>query len=56
MRERLAAGMIVLAVRTARQETVRAFDRGAHLRTVAAAFFTALDHGLDAVDELLEGR
>jgi AcrR family transcriptional regulator len=55
-RARLAAGMIVLTVRTARQESVRAFDRGASDDGVAATFFAVFEQGFDAVDQLTERR
>jgi AcrR family transcriptional regulator len=51
-RARLAAGVIVHAVRTARDETIRAHDSGASEYDVAAAFHAVLEHGFDAVERL----
>lgn len=53
-RARLAAGAIVLTVRTAREETVRAFDQGASGGGVTAAFFAVFEQGFDAVERLIE--
>jgi hypothetical protein len=55
-RARLAAGVIVLTVLTARQESVRAFDRGASEDGVTAAFFAVFEQGFDAVQQLTERR
>lgn len=51
-RARLAAGIIVLTVRTAREESVRAFDQGVSGDGVTAAFFATLDDGFDALQHL----
>lgn len=53
-RARLAAGIIVLTVRTAREESVRAFDQGASDAGVTAAFFTTFDDGFDALQHLTD--
>lgn len=50
---RLAAGMIVLTVRTARQEAVRVFDRGGSAKKANAVFFSLLDQGFAAVQRML---
>ena len=55
-RARLAAGIIVLTVRTARQESVRASEQGASDGGVAAAFFAVFEQGFDAVQQLTEPR
>lgn len=47
---RLAAGMIVLTVRTARQEAVRVFERRGSAKQANAAFFALIDQGFAAVD------
>lgn len=46
---RLAAGMIVLTVRTARQEAVHVLDRGGSAKKASAAFFALIDQGFAAV-------
>ncbi|WP_223643636.1 TetR/AcrR family transcriptional regulator [Corallococcus sp. EGB] len=46
---RLAAGMIVLTVRTARQEAVRVFERGGSAKKANDVFFALIDQGLAAV-------
>jgi AcrR family transcriptional regulator len=51
-RARLAAGIIVLTVRTAREESVRAFDDGATEAGVAAAFLATFEQGFDALQVL----
>jgi AcrR family transcriptional regulator len=53
---RLAAGVIVLTVRTAREESVGTFERGASERRAANAFFAVMEKGLDAVQRLTEPR
>ncbi|WP_437644052.1 TetR/AcrR family transcriptional regulator [Sorangium sp. So ce362] len=50
---RLAAGMIVLTVRTARQEAVRVFDRGGSAKKANAVLFALIDQGFAAVQEML---
>jgi AcrR family transcriptional regulator len=55
-RARLAAGTIVLTVRTAREESVRASDDGASDDGVSAAFFNVFEKGFDAADQLIESR
>lgn len=49
---RLAAGMIVLTVRTARQEAVRVFERGGSAKKADAAFFAVIDEGFAAVESI----
>ncbi|MDF2696793.1 MAG: Transcriptional regulator, TetR family protein [Labilithrix sp.] len=51
-RARLMGGMIVLAVRTARQEAIRQIDRGASAKKANAAFLEVMELGLSAVDAL----
>lgn len=51
---RLAAGMIVLTVRTARQEAVRVFGRGGSPKKASAAFFALIERGLTAVQHVIE--
>lgn len=51
---RLAAGMIVLTVRTARQEAVRVFDSGSSAKKANAVFFTLIDQGFAAVQGMAE--
>jgi len=51
---RLAAGMVVLTVRVARQEAVRVFTSGGSAKKANAAFFTLVDHGLAAVERMVE--
>ncbi|WP_224372907.1 TetR/AcrR family transcriptional regulator [Hyalangium versicolor] len=46
---RLAAGMIVLTVRTARQEAVRVFEHGGSAKKANAVFFALIDQGFAAV-------
>lgn len=55
-RARLAAGTIVLTIRTAREESVRAFDSGASESGLTAAFHAVLEQGFDAADHLIERR
>jgi AcrR family transcriptional regulator len=50
---RLAAGMIVLTVRTARREAVRVFDHGGSAKKASAAFFALIDRGLSSVHEMM---
>jgi len=49
---RLAAGMIVLAVRTAREEAVRLLESGASAKRANAAFLALMEQGLSAVEQL----
>ena len=49
---RLAAGMIVLTVRTAREEAVRLIERGASAKKANAALLALLERGLSAVEAL----
>jgi len=51
-RARLAAGLIVLVVHTARQESVRLFDEGAATEDVTEAYFEVYARGLDALRRL----
>lgn len=53
---RLAAGLIVLTINTARAEAMRIFERGASAKKANAAFLALVDQGLTAVDTLLERR
>lgn len=50
---RLAAGMIVLTVRTAREEAVRVFEAGGSAKKASATFFLVIDHGFAAVQRML---
>lgn len=50
---RLAAGMIVLTVRTARREAVRVFDRGGSAKKASAAFFALVDRGLASAHDVM---
>lgn len=52
---RLMAGMLVLTVRTAREEAIRAFERGASAKTAHATFLALIDHGFLAVDQMAAG-
>jgi AcrR family transcriptional regulator len=49
---RLMAGMIVLTVRTARDEAIRLIEHGASTRKANAAFLALMERGLAAVEEL----
>jgi AcrR family transcriptional regulator len=55
-RARLAAGTIVLTIRTAREESVRAWDQDASDDELTAAFLDVFDHGFDAAEHLLGRR
>jgi AcrR family transcriptional regulator len=46
---RLMAGMIVLTVRTAREEAIRVFERGGSAKKANAAFLALIDRGFAAV-------
>lgn len=50
---RLTAGLIVLTVRTAREETVRLIEGGASTKKANAAFLALMERGLSAVEQLL---
>lgn len=50
---RLAAGLIVLSVRTAREEAVRLFGRGSSAKKANAAFFQLVESGLTSAELLL---
>jgi AcrR family transcriptional regulator len=52
---RLAAGMIVLTVHTARREAVRAFERGGSAKKANAAFAALIEQGFAAVATLEAG-
>lgn len=54
-RARLSAGLIVLTLRTARQESVQVLKRGGSAKKAGAAFFALLDQGLAAAENLLAG-
>ena len=49
---RLAAGMIVLTVRTARQEAVRVFEHKGSAKKAHAVFFDLIDRGFAAVQDM----
>ena len=49
---RLAAGMIVLTVRTAREEAIHLIERGASTKKANAAFLALMERGLSAVEQL----
>ncbi len=49
---RLMAGLIVLTVRTAREEALRVLERGGSAKKANAAFMALMEHGLTAVDVL----
>lgn len=49
---RLAAGMIVLTVRTARQEAVRVFERGGSAKKAHGVFFGLIDQGFAAIQDM----
>ena len=51
-RARLMAGMIVLTVRTAREDAIRVLERGGSARKANAAWFALIDRGFAAIDEL----
>jgi AcrR family transcriptional regulator len=51
---RLAAGMIVLTLRTAREEAVRLIERGASTKKANAAFLALMERGLSAVEQLAQ--
>jgi AcrR family transcriptional regulator len=55
-RARLAAGIIVLTVRIARQEGIRVAERGGSAKKGKEAFFDLMDRGLTAVEALTEGH
>jgi radical SAM superfamily enzyme len=50
---RLIAGMIVLTVRTAREEATRLIERGASTKKANAAFLALMERGLSVVEQLL---
>jgi AcrR family transcriptional regulator len=50
---RLASGMIVLTIHTAREEAVRSFERGRSAKKANAAFFALIDRGFAVVQDLL---
>ncbi|WP_394821457.1 TetR/AcrR family transcriptional regulator [Pendulispora albinea] len=50
---RLAGGMIVLTVHTARQEAVRVFERGGSAKKAHAVFFGLIDQGFAAVQAMM---
>lgn len=49
---RLTAGMIVLTVRTAREEAIRLIEHGASTKKANAAFLALVERGLSAVEQL----
>ena len=49
---RLMAGMIVLTVRTAREEAIRVFERGGSAKKANAACLALIDRGFAAVHEM----
>jgi len=52
---RLMAGMIVLTVRTAREEAIRVFERGGSAKKANAAFSALLARGFAAIDGMAAG-
>jgi hypothetical protein len=46
------AGIIVLAVRTAREEAIRVFEHGGSAEQANATFLTLIDRGFTAVHEM----
>jgi AcrR family transcriptional regulator len=50
---RLAAGMIVLTLRTAREEAMILLERGASAKKANAEFRALMERGLSAIDQLL---
>lgn len=50
---RLTAGVIVLTVRTAREEAIRLIERGAATKKANAAFLAQMERGLSVVEQLL---
>lgn len=50
---RLAAGVIVLTVRTARAEAIRLMERGASAKKANAAFLALMEQGLSVVEQLI---
>jgi len=52
---RLMAGIIVLTVRTARQEAIRLLDRGASAKRANATFLGLMARGLSAAEQLSTG-
>ena len=52
---RLAAGVIVLTVRTAREEALRLLMIGASAKKANTAFLTLMEQGLSAVEQLQAG-
>jgi AcrR family transcriptional regulator len=51
-RARLAAGLIVLTIRTAREEALRVMERGGSAKGALAAFFALIDAGFTAAEGL----
>jgi len=49
---RLTAGLIVLTVRTAREEAIRLIEHGASTKKANAAFLALMERGLSAVEQL----
>jgi len=49
---RLMAGMIVLTLRTAREEAIRLMERGGSAKKANAAFLALMEQGLSAVETL----
>jgi hypothetical protein len=49
---RLKACMVVVTVRTAREETVRVFERGGSAKKANAAFLALMDRGFAAVSQM----
>jgi AcrR family transcriptional regulator len=49
---RLMASMIVVTVRTAREEAVRVLEHGGTTKKATAAFFGLIDHGFAAVQQM----
>jgi len=51
----LMAGMIVLTMRTAREQAIRVLERGGSAKKANAAFLGLIGHGFAAVDAMLAG-
>lgn len=49
---RLTAGMIVLTLRTAREEAIRLIERGASTKKANATYLALMERGLSAVEQL----
>jgi AcrR family transcriptional regulator len=52
---RLMAGIIVVTVRTAREEAIRVFERGGSAKKVEATFLSLMERGLTAAAQMTTG-